>query len=104
MTARFFASKFNFTPGGRRLKICLTVRCVSPRCLCNFKEERMGVTLEDMENWDFGSFVKAQKNKSEPRSSDLFEVGDPYGYLRYPKGAPRRDSAINCLARKEGVA
>lgn len=46
---------------------------------CNFKEETMKVTLEDIEDSGFGDFVKAQKNKSEPRCSDLFEVGDSIG-------------------------
>ena len=46
---------------------------------CNFKEEMMKVTLKDIEDSDFGDFVKRQKNKPEPRCSDLFEVGDLIG-------------------------
>ena len=44
----------------------------------------MKVTLEDIENSDFGDFVKRQKNKPEQGCSDLFKVGDPYGYLPFP--------------------
>ena len=46
---------------------------------CNFKEETMKVSLEDIEGSDFGNFVKAQKNKPELGCSDLFKVGDSIG-------------------------
>ena len=46
---------------------------------CNFREGTTKITFDDIENSDFGDFVKAQKNKPEQGCSDLFEVGDPYG-------------------------
>ncbi len=46
---------------------------------CNFKEETMKITFEDIENSDFGDFVKRQKNKPEQKCSDLFVVGDLTG-------------------------
>ena len=46
---------------------------------CNFREGTTKITIEDIENSDFGDFVKKQKNKSEQKSSDLLAVGDPYG-------------------------
>ena len=37
------------------------------------------ITFEDIENFDISSSFKAQKNKPEQESSDLFKSGDPYG-------------------------
>ena len=47
--------------------------------VCNFKEGTTKVTIEDIEDSDFGNFVEMQKNKSEQKSSDLFAIGDPNG-------------------------
>ena len=46
---------------------------------CNFKEGTTKITLDDIQNSDFGDFVKTQKNKPERECSDLFVLGDPYG-------------------------
>ena len=46
---------------------------------CNFKEGTTKITFDDIENSDFGDFVKEQKNKPEQKCSDLSVVGDPYG-------------------------
>ena len=63
---------------------------------CNFREGPTKITIEDIENSEFGDFVKKQKNKPEPKSSDLLAVGDPYGYLRY--------SASGDLAESVGLS
>ena len=35
------------------------------------------VSFDDLEDSDFGDFVKTQKNKSELKCSDYFESGEP---------------------------
>ena len=45
--------------------------------ICNFKDDTTKVSLNDLEDSDFGDFVKTQKNKSELKCSDYFEFGDP---------------------------
>ena len=47
--------------------------------ICNFKDEPTKVTVNDIENSDFGDFVRIQRNKPEPKGSDLFAIGDPNG-------------------------
>ncbi len=46
---------------------------------CNFKGATVKISLEDIENSDFGDVLKRQKNKPEQKSSDLSKFGDPYG-------------------------
>ena len=45
--------------------------------ICNFKDDTTKVSLNDLEDSDFGDFVKTQKNKSELKCSDYFDSGDP---------------------------
>ena len=42
---------------------------------CNFCEETMKITIEDIENSFFGDFIREQKNKPEQKCSDLFGFG-----------------------------
>ena len=46
---------------------------------CNYKDGEEKITFEDIENSELGEFIKAQKNKPEQKSSELFVVGDLIG-------------------------